>query len=59
MTLFVIAALFVAVLAWVYVAYRREVRRIPAPTVELLQDSRGDLLGSDLDTWIAAQRPGR
>jgi hypothetical protein len=34
MTLIVIAAVFVAVLVWVYVAYRRELARIPAPTVE-------------------------
>jgi hypothetical protein len=59
MTLIVIAAVFVVVLVWVYVAYRRDLRRIPAPAVEPSRASRGDLLGSDLDTWIAAQGSGR
>lgn len=62
MTLIVIGLVLAAAAAlgvWNEVAYRRELRRIPTPTVEPSQDSHGDLLGSDLDTWIAAQRSGR
>lgn len=55
MTLIVIAVVFVAVLVWVYVAYRRELARIPAPTVEdpRLSASCGGF-GPEWDALIAA-----
>jgi hypothetical protein len=51
----IVALIAVAVAALVW-AHRRDLRRLRVtPTIEDPRLSHGDILGSDLDTWIVAQ----